>query len=78
MDYTFFFNIDNESIDPVFIEDNEGIKKTFNDEDFISLCRSGASTKKRKSNTIGFRGIGFKAVVNYANLTICFLSMGET
>lgn len=38
----------------------------FTDEDFLALCRSGASTKKRKSNTIGFRGIGFKAVVNYA------------
>lgn len=38
----------------------------FTSEDFLALCRSGASTKKRKSNTIGFRGIGFKAVVNYA------------
>lgn len=38
----------------------------FTNNDFLALCRSGASTKKRKSNTIGFRGIGFKAVVNYA------------
>lgn len=47
-----------------FIVANNG--RPFTEEDFISLCRSGASTKKRKSNTIGFRGIGFKAVVNYA------------
>ena len=32
----------------------------------VSLCRSGTSTKKRKTNTIGYRGIGFKSVVNYA------------
>ena len=36
-------------------------------ENLISLCRSGSSTKKRKAGTIGFRGIGFKSVVNYAN-----------
>lgn len=47
-----------------FIAANDG--RVFNSDDFTSLCRSGASTKKRKSNTIGFRGIGFKAVVNYA------------
>lgn len=39
----------------------------FNEEDVIALCRSGSSTKKRKSNTIGYRGIGFKSIVNYTN-----------
>lgn len=34
----------------------------------IILCRSGASTKHRKNNTIGYRGIGFKSVVNYSNI----------
>lgn len=43
---------------------NDG--RIFTKADLYSLCRSGASTKKRKSNTIGFRGIGFKSVVNYA------------
>lgn len=39
----------------------------FSRDDVISLCRSGSSTKKRKSNTIGYRGIGFKSIVNYTN-----------
>lgn len=50
--------------DSTFIAANNG--RVFNFDDLKSLCRSGASTKKRKSNAIGFRGIGFKAVVNYA------------
>lgn len=40
--------------------------REFTEEDLYALCRSGASTKRRKSGTIGFRGIGFKSVVNYA------------
>lgn len=48
----------------VFLVANDG--RPFTDEDLFSLCRSGASTKKRKGNTIGYRGIGFKSVVNYA------------
>ena len=47
-----------------FIAANNG--RVFSNDDLRSLCRSGASTKQRKSNTIGFRGIGFKSVVNYA------------
>lgn len=43
---------------------NDG--REFTDEDILALCRSGSSTKKRKGSTIGFRGIGFKSVVNYA------------
>lgn len=49
----------------VFLVANNG--RIFNKEDLRSLCRSGASTKKRKSETIGFRGIGFKSVVNFSN-----------
>lgn len=48
-----------------FLVANNG--RVFNNDDIVSLCRSGASTKKRKSGTIGYRGIGFKSVVNYAN-----------
>ncbi len=55
-----------ESLDDnTYIVANDG--RYFTEEDLISLCRSGASTKTRKSNTIGFRGIGFKSVVNYAD-----------
>ncbi len=46
--------------------------RPFTKENFISLCRSGASTKKRKGDTIGFRGIGFKSVINYANEVYLF------
>ncbi len=47
-----------------YIVANDG--RPFNDNDILALCRSGASTKHRKGSTIGFRGIGFKSVVNYA------------
>ena len=40
--------------------------REFCENDLVSLCRSGTSTKKRKTNTIVYRGIGFKSVVNYA------------
>ena len=39
----------------------------FTEEDVIALCRSGSSTKKINSNTIGYGGIGFKSIVNYTN-----------
>lgn len=48
----------------VYIIANNGRK--FNNGDVLSICRSGASTKQRKGNSIGFRGIGFKSIVNYA------------
>lgn len=48
----------------IYLVANNG--REFTNEDMLALCRSGASTKKRKSNTIGFRGIGFKSVVGYA------------
>lgn len=40
--------------------------KTFDDKDLISLCRSASSSKYR-GNSIGYRGIGFKSVVNFAH-----------
>lgn len=51
--------------DNLFLVANNG--RIFDKDDLISLCRSGASTKRRRAGTIGFRGIGFKSVVNYAN-----------
>lgn len=51
--------------DTTFVVANNG--RVFDENDLIALCRSGNSTKQRKGNTIGFRGIGFKSVVNYAN-----------
>lgn len=46
--------------------------RPFNESDLLSLCRSGSSTKKRKGNTIGFRGIGFKSVINYSEEVYLF------
>lgn len=43
---------------------NDG--RFFNEDDVLSICRSGTSTKKRDGKTIGYRGIGFKSVVNLA------------
>lgn len=57
----------------IYIVANNG--REFTNEDMLALCRSGASTKKRKSNTIGFRGIGFKSVVSYAE-TVHLVSGG--
>jgi hypothetical protein len=38
----------------------------FTEENFESLCRA-ASSKKVKGNHIGYRGIGFKSVINFSN-----------
>lgn len=43
---------------------NDG--RLFNKKDIESICRSAASNKER-GTTIGYRGIGFKSVVNLAN-----------
>lgn len=43
---------------------NDG--KVFDDQDLISLCRSASSGKERGCS-IGYRGIGFKSVANFAN-----------
>lgn len=53
-----------------FIVGNNG--RTFTAEDLESLCRSGSSNKQRGGNTIGYRGIGFKSVVNIANTISIF------
>lgn len=58
------FFINRLDIDTLIVANNG---RPFNDADVISLCRSGSSTKKRKASTIGFRGIGFKSVVNYSD-----------
>lgn len=39
---------------------------TFSRQDFYSLCRS-ASSNKRRGQTIGYRGIGFKSIVGLAS-----------
>ncbi|WP_094555492.1 DUF3883 domain-containing protein [Synechococcus sp. 1G10] len=49
--------------------------RIFSATDVEALCRSGASNKYRGGLTIGYRGIGFKSVVNLAN-TI-FVYSGE-
>lgn len=49
-----------------FLIANDG--RVFNENDLRSLCRSGVSTKKRSNNNIGYRGIGFKSVVNYSEI----------
>lgn len=43
---------------------NDG--RYFEEKDIISICRSGSSTKKRDGKSIGYRGIGFKSVINLA------------
>lgn len=53
------------SIGNGFIVGNNG--RAFTIEDVEALCRSGSSNKHRGGSTIGYRGIGFKSVVNIAN-----------
>ncbi len=43
---------------------NDG--RDFNYDDVKAICRSGSSNKVRGGATIGYRGIGFKSVVNLA------------
>lgn len=52
-----------ECIDNCLIVANNG--RDFSDTDITSLCRS-ASSSKRRGQTIGYRGIGFKSVVGFA------------
>ncbi len=49
-----------------FVVGNNG--KPFTQNDVEALCRSGSSNKHRGGETIGYRGIGFKSVVNIANV----------
>ncbi|GEA15381.1 hypothetical protein E308F_16250 [Moorella sp. E308F] len=48
----------------ILIIGNDG--RYFTEEDVWAICRSGASGKRRGGDTIGYRGIGFKSVVNLA------------
>ena len=53
-----------------FAAGNDG--RPFTYEDLEALCRSGASHKQRGGSTIGYRGIGFKSVVNLAKTILVF------
>jgi len=46
--------------------------RAFTLADIEALCRSGASQKQRNGTTIGYRGIGFKSVVNLASQVFVF------
>lgn len=48
-----------------FVVGNNG--RPFTIQDVEALCRSGSSNKYRGGNTIGYRGIGFKSVVNLSS-----------
>jgi Domain of unknown function (DUF3883) len=52
-----------QRVGEILLVANDG--KPFTQVDFESLCRSAASSKSR-GNTIGYRGIGFKSVVGFA------------
>lgn len=65
-------NADDAGSSRFYISKNQGCiivandGRFFNENDILSICRSGSSTKKRDGNSIGYRGIGFKSVVNLA------------
>ena len=54
-----------ESVGDGLVVANDG--RAFTIADVEALCRSGASNKHRGDGTIGYRGIGFKSVVNLAS-----------
>lgn len=56
--------------DSGFIVANNG--RSFTVEDLEALCRSGSSNKYRGGSTIGYRGIGFKSVVNLSERIYAF------
>lgn len=58
------------SIDNMLVVANDG--RPFTGHDIESLCRSGSSNKNRGGITIGYRGIGFKSVVNLARRIFIF------
>ena len=53
-----------------FAAGNDGTP--FTPADIEALCRSGSSAKRRGGSTIGYRGIGFKSVVNLAKTVYVF------
>jgi hypothetical protein len=58
------------SMDNVLVVANNG--RPFTVHDIEALCRSGSSNKSRGGSTIGYRGIGFKSVVNLAKRIYIF------
>lgn len=58
------------SIDNMLVVANDG--RPFTVHDIEALCRSGSSNKNRGGSTIGYRGIGFKSVVNLAKRIFIF------
>jgi len=58
------------SIKDMLIVANDG--RPFTVDDIEALCRSGTSNKNRGSGTIGYRGIGFKSVINLARSIYIF------
>jgi len=58
------------SMDDMLIVANDG--RPFTVHDIEALCRSGSSNKNRGGSTIGYRGIGFKSVVNLAKRIYVF------
>lgn len=58
------------SMDNMLVVANDG--RPFTVHDIEALCRSGSSNKSRGGSTIGYRGIGFKSVVNLAKRIYIF------
>jgi hypothetical protein len=58
------------SMDNMLVVANNG--RPFTVHDIEALCRSGSSNKSRGGSTIGYRGIGFKSVVNLAKRIYIF------
>jgi Protein NO VEIN, C-terminal len=58
------------SLDNMLVVANNG--RPFTVHDIEALCRSGSSNKSRGGSTIGYRGIGFKSVVNLAKRIYIF------
>ena len=59
-----------QCVDDGLVVANNG--RAFTVADVEALCRSGASRKQRGGATIGYRGIGFKSVVNLAERVYVF------
>ena len=59
-----------QSVDDGLVVANNG--RAFTIADVEALCRSGASNKQRGGATIGYRGVGFKSVVNLAERVCVF------
>ncbi len=67
---------DAKSTKTILYKDNDNIYfandgKVFDENDLISISRSGASDKKR-GETIGYRGIGFKSTCSISNEIIIY------